>query len=461
MKKSSVFIALALVVLCLVGWIGVGSQMAGETSMYDTYVQQADDWVEKGLYQRAISRYNLALEEQENQELYGKMNHAYQLWYEQAREDALDSYMDFLTSAVSAYPTDPELIKCFMEVFYSQSRYEDLYWVLSNTVENGYTTEEIQKMLRICRYAFHLQGEEFSGIRQPMGDIYIVSRNNLWNLYSSSQGYLLADGYDFVSPYGENGLVVVTSGTDSRIIDSSGMLWGIFEKTVTDAGRFSEGLVPACCDGEYGFYNDLGEMQFGGFEAAGAFQDGLAPVKKDGQWVLVDTAGDVKSQAFEEIVLDSQGNYLSGERFLAKSEGKYGIYNKEQELVCTLDCTDVDVYTQDKLIAVCKDDKWGFVNAEGKMVLEPTYEQAKSFSYGLAAVCVDGKWGFIDPSGTLVIECQFSDTGYMTGSGICPVCTDPSEERTEQTDEQDTENHDAASTIKRWKLLELELGIVE
>ena len=73
MKKSSVFIALALVVLCLVGWIGVGSQMAGETSMYDTYVQQADDWVEKGLYQRAISRYNLALEEQENQELYGKM----------------------------------------------------------------------------------------------------------------------------------------------------------------------------------------------------------------------------------------------------------------------------------------------------------------------------------------------------------------------------------------------------
>jgi len=38
------------------------------------------------------------------------------------------------------------------------------------------------------------------------------------------------------------------------------------------------------------------------------------------------------------------------------------------------------------LIAFKNNNKWGFVNEEGKIVIEPQYDNAKSFSYGLAAV---------------------------------------------------------------------------
>lgn len=65
--------------------------------------------------------------------------------------------------------------------------------------------------------------------------------------------------------------------------------------------------------------------------------------------------------------------------------------------------------------------KWGFVNNDGKTVIEPKFGEAMSFSNGLAAVRSGDKWGFIDDSGELVIDYKYSDGGYFTNNGICFV----------------------------------------
>ena len=48
--------------------------------------------------------------------------------------------------------------------------------------------------------------------------------------------------------------------------------------------------------------------------------------------------------------------------------------------------------------------KWGYINEKGEIVIEPHFEQANSFSEGLAAVFVDKLWGYIDRSGAFAIE---------------------------------------------------------
>ena len=58
---------------------------------------------------------------------------------------------------------------------------------------------------------------------------------------------------------------------------------------------------------------------------------------------------------------------------------------------------------------VKKDGKWGFIDKNGKVVIEPQYDFAEPFSEGLGKVKKDGKWGFIDKSGKVVIEPQFDD----------------------------------------------------
>ena len=65
--------------------------------------------------------------------------------------------------------------------------------------------------------------------------------------------------------------------------------------------------------------------------------------------------------------------------------------------------------------------KWGFVNSDGKTAIEPKYDEAMSFSNGLAAVRSGDKWGFINESGELVIDYKYSDGGYFTNNGVCFV----------------------------------------
>ena len=77
--------------------------------------------------------------------------------------------------------------------------------------------------------------------------------------------------------------------------------------------------------------------------------------------------------------------------------------------------------TDDNMIAVCKNGKWGFVNSEGEEVIVPVYAEAKSFSNGLAAVSNGETWGFIDRDGTLVIDYVFLNADYFNSKGNCMV----------------------------------------
>ncbi|MFN6096330.1 MAG: WG repeat-containing protein [Dolichospermum sp.] len=51
----------------------------------------------------------------------------------------------------------------------------------------------------------------------------------------------------------------------------------------------------------------------------------------------------------------------------------------------------------------------GFINTIGKLVITCQFDDAKSFSEGLAIVKIEEKWGFINTIGKLVIPCQFYD----------------------------------------------------
>lgn len=70
----------------------------------------------------------------------------------------------------------------------------------------------------------------------------------------------------------------------------------------------------------------------------------------------------------------------------------------------------------DGLSAFKQNDKWGFLDVDGKVAIEPVYEECMDFSNGFAAVMLNGKWGYINAEGTIRIEPSFSDcTSFKNG----------------------------------------------
>lgn len=64
---------------------------------------------------------------------------------------------------------------------------------------------------------------------------------------------------------------------------------------------------------------------------------------------------------------------------------------------------------QEGLLAVYRDDLWGYVDINGQEVIALQYQDARSFSEGVAGVMYNGLWGFIDKNGNTVIDFQFPD----------------------------------------------------
>ncbi|HPF56020.1 MAG TPA: WG repeat-containing protein, partial [Clostridiales bacterium] len=87
----------------------------------------------------------------------------------------------------------------------------------------------------------------------------------------------------------------------------------------------------------------------------------------------------------------------------------------------------------DGLAAVCINDKWGYIDKTGKVVVPIKYgfvgssyslydgDQDGDFSCGLAMVRMNGKYGYIDKTGKEVVPLKY-DNEYKFCEGMAAVC---------------------------------------
>lgn len=75
-----------------------------------------------------------------------------------------------------------------------------------------------------------------------------------------------------------------------------------------------------------------------------------------------------------------------------------------------------------KLIPVESGGKWGFVDKDGKYVVNPQFQSVSFFSEGMAAVeNTDNKWGYIDETGAIIINPQYKQASSFSEELACVV----------------------------------------
>lgn len=103
----------------------------------------------------------------------------------------------------------------------------------------------------------------------------------------------------------------------------------------------------------------------------------------------------------------------------AEDKGKWGYKRADGHWV--IDPTFENARTHSEgLAAVKKGGKYGFINAYGEVVINYRFEDTKSFSDGLVAVKLMGKWGFIDKTGASRINYRFDEV-YNFENGLAAV----------------------------------------
>jgi len=74
----------------------------------------------------------------------------------------------------------------------------------------------------------------------------------------------------------------------------------------------------------------------------------------------------------------------------------------------------------ENLAAIRVGDKYGYVDAKGRMVIEPQFASVGEFSGGLAPVCLNQRWGVIDKKGRYVVIPHYEEIGRYS-EGLLPV----------------------------------------
>ncbi|HWR60865.1 MAG TPA: WG repeat-containing protein [Clostridia bacterium] len=191
---------------------------------------------------------------------------------------------------------------------------------------------------------------------------------------------------------------------------------------------------------KWGYINGEGRFVIGPeYENAADFRgSGIAEVSEKAGWKLIDRTG---KQIMESGYLYTY-DFSEGKTVVTDESGRSYLYGENgQVLFDTEGSIDELSYGMAAFSRKAGGDKylWGYIDAEGKVVIEPEYEGAQSFSKDKALVRIsEGRFGLIDRGGKLLGEFEtsmarglsedvfvFSSTdkenrqryGYMTADG--------------------------------------------
>lgn len=392
----------------------------GETEEYKAHIEMAEEYISRGLYQKAIEEYDLALEIKNTEEVWTAKLDAYEKRYAENTK-AYDDYLNAAQSAVSYYSENVDFLMTLANLYIVREEYSSAYKTLKNAVDNGIEDKKVDSLLLKVKYAYEVKWKAYTGYRTCVNGFYAVSETGVWTYIEENGRDTGFTQLSFAGPVGESGIRVIKNKVRASLIDTKEIVQGILKFAPKDAGVYSEGLIAILNDSSYSYYDSLGDKQFGAYTQAGAFIDGQAAVQQNNKWFLIDKEGKkVSDDTYEDIILHANGSHLSNGVMIAKKDGTYKFYKDGKSFG---GYSDVDIITDDNLIAVCKNGKWGYVDLEGKEIIAPSYTDAKSFSNGLAAVSNGEYWGFIDSNGTLVIDYRFVDADYFNSEACCMVAT--------------------------------------
>lgn len=218
------------------------------------------------------------------------------------------------------------------------------------------------------------------------------------------------------------------------------------------AEEFSEGLAAVKIGDKWGFINTGGELVIDAkYDGADSFEDNTAAVKISGKWGLIDKNGNIKVPAqFDYIQCTSHGyrlaiqndsseflvnekgdkipflgigiDFCTGRGAVINNEGHYTYITPEDKIRKTGRYQSASP-ANEGYTAVSANNKWGLVDKNLNEVIKPGLIKQPVVSDGVFVyVDKNEKYGYMDTKGNIVIKAQY-DFAKPFSDGLANVCT--------------------------------------
>ncbi|MDL2234031.1 WG repeat-containing protein [Ruminococcaceae bacterium OttesenSCG-928-L11] len=307
------------------------------------------------------------------------------------------------------------------QYYLSTGKYRDALAVLSKGVlQTG--DAELEAFYEENRYSYNQAYVRFHEMSEIWQGTVRVTNDGLSGIASLDGELLLPCVYDAVSTMSD-GVAVVRSGNEIFAVNRRNQRTALLktDKTVTAFGNLANQRVPLQIGGQWLRATPEFQMSETLYEEMGMYAGGYAAVKENGRWGVCSTGGEpLVPSEYDAIAMDELGRCYGQGAVFVKQGSSWRLYRNGAAGADTYE--DAKPF-QDGYAAVKQNGKWGFVDAEGTLVLPCQWDDARSFGMHVAAVRSGDRWGYINRFGNLVIEPTFQDAKSFS-SGYAPVQTD-------------------------------------
>lgn len=237
----------------------------------------------------------------------------------------------------------------------------------------------------------------YEKIEQVVGNnLYVVTEGEKQKLINSKGTPILEDGFDEIKQIlkDSKGIVFVKDGLYGAMLTDGTVK---IENTYSDLKQLENGYFIAEKEERYGVIDAEGnEKVYFNYTAINYNKELELYVAEDKDFKssIIDKNFEVKLMGILSE-LNEESKYIK-----MYANGEYKYYNKSFE-----EKQNIDILTGNTLFLSKKNGKYGYVNQEGKVIVDYIYDDAtEQNKFGYAAVQKSGKWGAIDSKGEIVIK---------------------------------------------------------
>lgn len=337
-----------------------------------------------------------------------------------------DMYVDELEKLVAAYPGRPEGYEMLAAAHTEAEEWPDAYAVLEAAAAREVSSAALSSQREAIAYRYRVSPTAYTDATPyTRYDVATIRDGDEW-AHVDAAGTTLDGRFEEAGPFWNGQRAVVLDGLPQFVDDKGRTTYVATRAGYAGYGIYADGLFDARLpDGSATILTNAFRPAFDeAYDDVTAFVGGLVGVLRDGAWSVLDRTGGTVGSGYADLALDDARVLVGQDRYFAKVGDTFQLFDVKGERVGDGVYEDARPFDTAGPAAVKVGGAWGFIATDGRTVVEPTFEDARSFANGLAAVRTDGLWGYVNTAGTLVIPATFRDATRFSSQGTALVLTD-------------------------------------